>query len=106
MDLFRNNISMKENHIDMGLWRFSRHPNYFGEVLFWWGLWIMQISVRWSLWFTIVGPILVTLLFVFISIPMMKKYILSKKLSYIIYKRPVSMLIPWFRFKLEEKEEQ
>lgn len=106
MDLFRNNIRMKENHIDVGLWRFSRHPNYFGEVLFWWGIWIMQISVKLSLWFTVVGPILVTLLFVFISIPMMEKYILSKKSSYIIYKRQVSMLIPWFRFKIEEKKEQ
>jgi len=106
MDLFRNNIRMKENHIDVGLWRFSRHPNYFGEVLFWWGIWIMQISVKLSLWFTVVGPILVTLLFVFISIPMMEKYILSKKSSYIIYKRQVSMLIPWFRFKIEEEKEQ
>lgn len=106
MDLFRNNHNnnnLKENHIDIGLWRFSRHPNYFGEVLFWWGLWVMQVSVLYRFWFTVVGPILVTLLFLFVSIPMMENYILSKKPGYSKYKRQVSKLVPWFRFKLDEE---
>jgi steroid 5-alpha reductase family enzyme len=84
-------------YIDSGLWRYSRHPNYFGEVIFWWGIWVMQISLNTSIWLTVFGPILMTLLFVSISIPMMEKHIMASKPSYIDYQKKVSMLIPWLR---------
>lgn len=104
-----NNISLNSNsrqgHIDEGLWRYSRHPNYFSEVLFWWGIWVIQIGAvdlkntgSW-IWWTIAGPVFMTLLFLFISIPMMEKYLISKRPSYIEYKSKVSMLIPWFRVR-------
>lgn len=107
MDLFRKSnlansgkdISLKSRYIDKGLWRYSRHPNYFGEVMFWWGLWIMQMGINPQKWITIAGPVIMTLLFIFISIPMMERHIIESKPDYLIYKKRVAMLIPWFRKK-------
>lgn len=82
--------------IDSGLWRYSRHPNYFGEVSFWWGIWIIQISILPNLWVTVLGPVFMTLLFLFISIPMMEKRNENKE-NYREYKDEVSVFIPWFR---------
>ena len=97
MDFFRKNKSFKNQCIDRGLWRYSRHPNYFGEVLFWWGIWLMQVGANPQIWATVIGPVVMTLLFLFISILMMEKYILTSKSSYGSYKKQVSMFIPWFR---------
>ena len=96
MDLFRKSNS---GNIDKGLWRYSRHPNYFGEVMFWWGLWIMQMGINPQKWITVAGPVIMVFLFVFISIPMMEKHIIESKPDYFLYKKQVSMLIPWFRIK-------
>ena len=99
MDLFKKNKPFSNEFIDRGLWRYCRHPNYFAEVLFWWGIWILQMGINPKIWMTIIGPIVVTILFIFISIPMMEKHILSSKLSYSVYQRQVAMFIFWFRTK-------
>jgi steroid 5-alpha reductase family enzyme len=113
MDLFHKSIikinntekiHSKENNtsagnIDKGLWRHSRHPNYFGEVMLWWGIWIMQMGINPQKWITVTGPVVMTLLFVFISIPMMERHVIESKPDYLKYKQQVSMLIPWFRVK-------
>ena len=99
-DIQLDNFRKKsKNHIDRGIWRYSRHPNYFGEVSFWWGIWLMQFGVAPNIWVTVIGPVLMTILFVFVSIPMMEKHIILSKPSYKDYKKRVSMLIPWFRFR-------
>lgn len=92
MELFRRDSSNKDRYIDKGLWRYSRHPNYLGEISFWWGLWLMQIGALPELWVTIAGPILMTLLFVFVSIPMMEKYIIESRPGYREYQKKVSVL--------------
>jgi steroid 5-alpha reductase family enzyme len=94
----------KNSNIDMGLWRHSRHPNYFGEVLFWWGLWIMQMGINPQKWITVAGPVIMVFLFVFISIPMMEKHVIESKPDYLLYKKRVSMLIPWFRIKIDSSK--
>jgi steroid 5-alpha reductase family enzyme len=86
-------------YIDRGLWRYSRHPNYFGEVFFWWGIWIMQMSIDPSIWLSILGPISMTILFISVSIPIMEKHMLSRIPGYKVYQKKVSILIPWFRAK-------
>jgi steroid 5-alpha reductase family enzyme len=91
---FRNISSNKGKHMQTGLWRYSRHPNYFGEVAFWWGVWIIQISILPHVWWTVFAPILMTSLFLFISIPMMEKKLLATKESYREYKKATSMLMP------------
>ena len=89
----------KGKHMQSGLWKYSRHPNYFGEVSFWWGIYIIQLSIAPNYWYTIAGPVLMTLLFVFISVPMMKNKLLSSKEGYADYVRTTSMLIPLPRKK-------
>ncbi len=85
-----------EENITTGLWSHSRHPNYFGEVLFWWGLYLFALAADPAYWWAIIGPICITLLFVFVSVPMMDKHILSKKRSYAGHMKKVSALVPWF----------
>lgn len=76
-----------------GLWKNSRHPNYFGEIAFWISLFLfsMTISNRWILLFC---PLVIFLLFVFLSIPIMEKRQLSNKLGYAEYKNKTNLLLP------------
>lgn len=79
-----------------GLWAYSRHPNYLGEILFWWGLFLFGVAAagpRWWLW---VGPLAVTALFLLVSIPMMERYLLQRP-AYATYRQRTSRLLPWFR---------
>ncbi|MCQ2285130.1 MAG: DUF1295 domain-containing protein [Bacteroidales bacterium] len=79
----------------VGLWKHGRHPNYFGEISMWWGIWIMFVSVNGfsnHLWY-LVGPVAMTCLFLFISIPLMEKRQLQNKPGYAQYKKETRMLI-------------
>lgn len=81
---------------DRGLWRYSRHPNYFGEIVFWGGIFMIAFGLNPSenLYYGI-GFLSMLLLFVFISIPMMEKRQVRKE-GYSAYQKQVSMLVPWF----------
>jgi steroid 5-alpha reductase family enzyme len=59
--------------LDAGLWALSRHPNYFGEVLFWWGLWLFGLAADPAWWWTVAGPLAITALFTFVSVPWMDR---------------------------------
>jgi steroid 5-alpha reductase family enzyme len=59
--------------LESGLWGLSRHPNYAGEVLFWWGLWLFGVAADPGWWWTLVGPLAITALFLFVSIPWMDR---------------------------------
>jgi steroid 5-alpha reductase family enzyme len=83
--------------IDSGIWRYSRHPNYFGEVLFWFGLWIMAIGVNVNFWFTAFGWVAMLCMFLFASIPMMEHRNQQHKPGYDLYQKKVSVFFPWFR---------
>jgi steroid 5-alpha reductase family enzyme len=80
-----------------GIWAWSRHPNYFGETVFWWGLWLFGVAAvgfeRWSL---IIGAAVITLLFNFISIPLIEKRMLARRSDYADVQARVSRLLPWF----------
>ncbi|MDR2516761.1 MAG: DUF1295 domain-containing protein [Spirochaetaceae bacterium] len=81
--------------IDEGLWRYSRHPNYCGEILVWVGVFIAALS-NFSL-LSCAGVVLIMLLFTVVSIPMMEKHLLEKRPEYARYRKMVSPLIPWKR---------
>lgn len=94
-----NFIKIRESHeenITTGLWKYSRHPNYFGEILFWWGLYIFALASDVSYYWVIIGPISITILFNILSIPIMERRNLKRKPDYAIYQKYVSKLIPWF----------
>ena len=79
-----------------GLWAYSRHPNYFGEVAFWWGLFISALAADSGYWWTIIGPVSITILFLVVSIPMMERRSLERRPGYDEHRKKVSILIPWF----------
>jgi steroid 5-alpha reductase family enzyme len=81
--------------MNKGLWRYSRHPNYFGEISFWWGIYFFGLAANPSYWWTIAGPVAITLLFLFISIPMMDKRSLKRRPEYVEHMKKVSALVPW-----------
>ncbi len=69
----------KAERMNSGLWAYLDYPNYYGEMLFWWGLYFFALAIDYkSLWWTFFGPLSITLLFLFISIPMMKKRLARK----------------------------
>jgi len=83
--------------LDSGLWRYSRHPNYFGEISFWWGLWLFGVAARpgdW--WWTLAGPLAITAMFLIVSIPMLDKRSLERRPDYAERMQHTSALIPWF----------
>jgi steroid 5-alpha reductase family enzyme len=83
--------------LDQGLWSLSRHPNYFGEVLFWWGLWLFGLAASPSWAWTAVGPLSITLLFALVSVPWMDRRMLSRHPSWAGHMRATSAIIPWPR---------
>jgi steroid 5-alpha reductase family enzyme len=84
----------KGEYINYGLWKYSRHPNYFGEISFWFGLWVMQIGVAAHYWWTAIGFIAMIMMFLFASIPMMEARNLHRKAGYQDYLKRVSRLVP------------
>ncbi len=96
---FRKTAEAKTGAIcDVGLWRYSRHPNYFGEVSFWVGLWVLGVAADpAAAWWTAVGPLLMVTLFWFVSIPMMEKRAVKRRPGFAAHQRKVSKLVPWFR---------
>lgn len=94
MRVFRKTGSANDC-MNTGLWKYSRHPNYLGEILFWFGVWIIAIGVNLNLYWTIAGLILLKLMFIFISIPMMEKRNLTRRKNYADVIKKVPMLIGW-----------
>lgn len=81
--------------IRSGLWGWSRHPNYFGEISFWGGLALFGLAAHlegW--WWQIIGVIAMALMFILASIPMMEKRSLERRPAYAQLMREVSMLVP------------
>jgi steroid 5-alpha reductase family enzyme len=64
--------------LDHGLWGLVRHPNYLGEVLFWWGLWLFGLAADPAWWWTVAGPLAITALFVFVSVPLMERRLAAR----------------------------
>jgi steroid 5-alpha reductase family enzyme len=79
-----------------GLWRWSRHPNYFGEVLFWWGVALFGLAAAPFRWWLLLGPVPITLLFALVSIPLLERRMLDRRPSFTERRRRVSALVPWF----------
>ena len=74
-----------------GLWKKSRHPNYFGEILFWFSMFLFNLSVRSDLWILIFCPLIIFLLFISVSIPMLEKRQANNKVGYLEYKKETNI---------------
>ena len=95
-------ISDKNNKgkvMQSGLWSLSRHPNYFGEVTMWWGIWLLNMNGN---WWTVVGPLTITFLILKVSgVPMLEKRYEGNQ-EFEEYKKRVSVFIPWWPKKLKD----
>ena len=76
-----------------GLWKYSRHPNYFGEITQWWGIFIIAISL-YQEWFLVVSPLTITVLIVFVSGISMTEKRYEGRADWAEYKKSTSALIP------------
>lgn len=91
---FKKNPENKGKIITTGLWKYTRHPNYFGEALLWWGIALMALSYPGS-WYFLISPILITLLLRYVSgVPMLEKKYEGRK-DFENYKKTTPIFIPW-----------
>ena len=78
---------------DVSVWRFSRHPNYLGEISFWCGIFIYLTAPDPTKWYFGVGFLSILLLFLLVSIPMMERHNAERRADYAEYKEKTSMLL-------------
>lgn len=79
--------------LDRGLWRYTRHPNYFGDAVLWWGLYLLAVAV--GAWWTALGPALMTVLLVRVSgVALLEKDIADRRPAYRDYVRRTSAFVP------------
>jgi steroid 5-alpha reductase family enzyme len=84
--------SNKGKIMKTGLWKYTRHPNYFGEATMWWGIFLISLSVGGV--YTIISPILITLLLLFVSgVPLLEKKYKGNK-EFEEYAKVTSVFIP------------
>ena len=98
---FKKNPENKGQIMDQGLWKYTQHPNYFGEVTMWWGIFIIALGVPWG-FITIFGPIFITYMIIKVSGVRLLNYRYRKDEKYAEYKRRTSAFIPWFPKKKKE----
>ncbi len=94
MQQFRKTRRSKAQLIRTGLWKYSRHPNYLGEISVWWGVYLVLLSIYPDLWYLGAGALANTCLFLFISIPLADKHLASYKENYAAYRKETRMLFP------------
>ena len=90
---FKSNVENKGETMKYKLWKYSRHPNYLGEVLFWYGIYFMGLSSGLASYWTILCPTLMLALFIFVSCPMMDKRSLNNRVDYKEYMDKTSQLL-------------
>ena len=83
--------------IRCGLWKYSRHPNYLGELLMWWGVGLAVLFADPSAWYLLSGAVANTVLFLAVSIPMADGR-QSRKVGFAEYKKETRMLLPIRKF--------
>jgi steroid 5-alpha reductase family enzyme len=90
---FRRDRSNASEVLDTGLWRYTRHPNYFGEAVIWWGFYVFALSA--GAWWTIFAPLLMTVLLMKVSgVALLEKDIQGRRPAYRDYIRRTNAFFP------------
>ena len=96
---FKSDPANKGRIMDRGLWAYTRHPNYFGEFLVWWGVFLITLSTPNS-WWTILSPVIITaVLLKMTGIPLTEKTLVEKRPGYSDYIKRTSAFVPWWPAK-------
>jgi steroid 5-alpha reductase family enzyme len=94
MARFKRDAENKGKLMTRGLWRLSRHPNYFGEALLWWGIFCFALPLRYG-WTAIISPLLITFLLLFFSgVPLLEKKYQGRP-DFEEYKKKTPKFFPW-----------
>lgn len=94
LDRFRADPASAGRVLDTGLWRYSRHPNYFGNALLWWGLYI--IAAGGGAYWTVFGPLLMTYLLLRVSgVTLLERSLRTSRPGYAEYADRTSAFVPW-----------
>jgi steroid 5-alpha reductase family enzyme len=103
LQAFRDDPSNRGKLIKSGLWRYSRHPNYFGEAVLWWGIFLIACSVEYG-WITVYAPLFITILVRFVSgVPLLENKYKSRP-EFQIYMKETNVFCPWFVRKVPGQE--
>lgn len=95
LERFKKNADNKGKIMTTGLWRFTRHPNYFGEAAMWWGIFLIGLAVPQG-WLGLASPVFITVLLTKVSgVPMLEKKYAGRP-EFAAYARRTSVFIPWF----------
>ena len=93
---FKADPRSKGQVMDRGLWRYSRHPNYFGECLIWWGMFFIAMGVPGG-WWTLISPVIITLVLLKMTgVALTERTIVEHRPGYRDYQRRTSTFIPWW----------
>jgi len=96
MHRFKANPENKGEVLQSGLWRYTRHPNYFGDFCVWWGFWILSISPGGPYW-TVISPIVMSILLLKISgVSLLESDLKESKPGYREYIERTNAFFPWF----------
>ncbi|HVN86161.1 MAG TPA: DUF1295 domain-containing protein [Candidatus Binatia bacterium] len=94
---FKSNPRNRGHVMDRGLWRYTRHPNYFGDACVWWGLFLIALTTPAGIWVA-ASPMLMTFLLVRVSgVPLLERRLTKSRPEYADYVRRTSAFVPWFR---------
>lgn len=81
--------------LDRGLWAWSRHPNYFGEILFWWGLALFGLAADGFVWWAWPGALAISAMFQLASLPLIETRMRARRPAWEAHARRTSLLLPW-----------
>lgn len=96
LNRFRSDPANKGKVLDTGLWRYTRHPNYFGDACTWWGIWLVAAETGQPGWISIVGPIFLTFtLTKWSGKPLLEKGMKKTRPEYAAYVARTSGFFPW-----------
>ena len=94
LTLFRVNPANKGKVMDRGLWAYTRHPNYFGDALLWWGFFVIALATPPG-WWTVISPVLMTTLLMKVSgVALLEKTLVKTRPEYRYYVRRTSAFFP------------
>lgn len=94
MRAFKKRNPERSKLIRSGLWKHSRHPNYLGEIMVWWGVYFVMLVAYPPYWFLGIGAVMNTCLFIWVSIPMAEKHLETYKVDFAQYRKETRMLLP------------
>jgi steroid 5-alpha reductase family enzyme len=93
---FRSNPANKGKVLDSGLWRYTRHPNYFGDACTWWGIWLIAAETGPAGWASVIGPVFLTFtLTKWSGKPMLEHALKKSRPDYVAYVERTSGFFPW-----------